>query len=729
MAEFDTVVHLTGTVVDTEGKGVAGVSVTNAELVTQTGEDGAFEIEVRTGVHRILMVTVPSGYASVDGFARRLSGEVADGITFTLRRLEDAGERFAVAHITDLHVQASEDGEAGKLRDGYVSADNLAADLAAIKEELAPDFVLATGDLTEGGSTAQLRTYRATADASGLSIYAGFGMHDANDMLWHRPGDPLEPGGEINDYLAGSAVANTLTGYFETIVGPTYYSFDRGDWHFVHYPNEHYAFSLYDQVRKERWLDADLALAEGRPVVIGTHMPPRLEWLERVSARGVRLVLHGHVHSSKVYRYRDILIASTPALGWGGLETNPRGYRAIGFDGARFDMELRSVGERAVSAKPPRALATGAGDAPNLRLAWETELPAHTHRAAPVPFEDDLLVSLQDEDEGVDSGVCRVRREDGSIVWYRRTDSAVRGSVAVAGDGALFAMSFCGRLSRLEATTGETVWDTDTPGFPERFTATTPVVADGAVYIGAKSGYGAYDVGTGQELWFRRFSGTLDLPADHIGDKWGSYYKPVIFGELLITLVSRRSLMALQRATGRIVWERPLPNCQDYWASPLLAGERVISSGESEHMLAVRAGDGVDLWHERVLEDHGFDSDYATGLLVSGDRIYAGACDGDVIACDLDSGQVLWRFRTGPNVLDMAASHRGIRTVLAPPVLYDGRIVVCGVDAVVYMMNPESGECEAQTPFEAPITAPPIAVDDGLYVATWDGTLRRFGQE
>jgi hypothetical protein len=98
---------------------------------------------------------------------------------------------------------------------------------------------------------------------------------------------------------------------------------------------------------------------------------------------------------------------------------------------------------------------------------------------------------------------------------------------------------------------------------------------------------------------------------------------------------------------------RPLPDCQDYWASPVLVGDLVVSGGESEHMLVV----------------------------------------------------------------------------LALPVFYAGRVVACGVDAVLYLLNAETGVCEAQTPFDAPITAAPVVLDDGLCVATWDGRLRRFSVE
>ena len=391
-------------------------------------------------------------------------------------------------------------------------------------------------------------------------------------------------------------------------------------------------------------------------------------------------------------------------------------------------MELRAAGGRSKgrSQEAPAAgvpAAARAGSA--LRPIWETRLPALVHRAAPVLCEGGLIVSLKDDDDGRESGVCRVDLDDGSIVWHCRTDSAIRNSVAVA-DGALFAMSNCGRLSGLDAATGKLLWHADTPGFPERWMAGSPAVADGVVYAGAKSGYGAHDARTGEPLWFRRFSGTLDLTADPTGDKWGAWFTPIVYGGLLISLVPRRALTALDRKSGRIVWEHALPDSQDWWASPILVGDTVVSGGEPNHLLAVRALDGDVVFDERVLDESAAAGNCVTGLTVEGGRLYAGSGDGKVIACDLATGEVKWEFRTGGAMLDMAPQRRDAGTVLAPPVLYGGRVVACGVDGVMYQLNADSGDCEGTMGFASPITAAPVPLEDGISVVTWDGVLRRF---
>ena len=732
-----TIIYLRGTVVDSVGKGIEGVAVSNGELIERTDAAGAYEIEAQPGIHRFLTVTCPEGFRPTDSHFRRIRRVENETFHFELTPLGEPCSRFAAAHITDLHLITEEDWHRQGPGSNLASPDILAGDIAEVEQVLSPAFMLVTGDLTNVGSIAELEAFRAVAEAAATPIHLGFGGHDANVLQARTPGRRVEDDSEVRDWLDDSNAGVTLTGYFERILGPTHYSFDYGSWHFVLYPNEEYEFSVYDQLRKERWLEADLAMQPaGRPIVVGVHMPPRTDLLERLAKYDVRLVLHGHTHTSRAFRHRDVVVASTPPLCWGGSSTDPRGFRALHFDGGRFDMELRAAGGRSKDRSKDRSEGPSKGGleggskeaapASALRPIWETRLPARVHRAAPVLCEGGLLVSLQDDDDGSQSGVCRVDLDDGSIVWHLRTDSAIRNSVA-AEDGALFAMSDCGRLWSLDAETGEALWHADTPGFPERWMAGSPAVAGGVVYAGAKSGYGAHDARTGEPLWFRRFSGTLDLIADPTGDKWGAWFTPIVYGELLICLVPRRALTALDRKSGRIVWEHALPVSQDWWASPILVGDTVVSGGEPNHLLAVRAKDGGVVFDEPVLDESAVANNYVTGLTAEGPLLYAGSGDGKVIACDLATGKVKWEFRTGEALLDMAPQRRGASTVLAPPVLYGGRVVACGVDGVMYQLNADSGDCEETMRFASPITAAPVPLEDGIIAVTWDGVLRRFG--
>jgi outer membrane protein assembly factor BamB len=264
------------------------------------------------------------------------------------------------------------------------------------------------------------------------------------------------------------------------------------------------------------------------------------------------------------------------------------------------------------------------------------------------------------------------------------------------------------------------------------------VVGGDTVYVGAKSGYAAYDLATGGQRWVTRFTGTRDLIADEVGDKWGSYASPVLCGDLLVAFVPRRALVAMNREYGRIVWERELQGTQDWWAAPVavpdkrpegLCGDLLVSGGDDGKMILLKPDSGEALWHREVIPGKPYAANYVTGLAVEGERVFAGTVDGQVLCCSLETGEILWRFQSGENLLDMAAHHRGISTVLAPPLVYRDRVIGCGVDGGLYTLDPASGQCVSRTQFDAPISAAPCILDDGLSVATWDGRLYRFAAD
>ena len=722
-------------------RGLAGVPVSNGELITRTAADGSFQLEFGPEVHRYLTVTTPDGYRPGAGCWRRLplaGGEAVSGADFALEaEPPSVRDRFLFAHVTDPHVGTHDEAAQRPPGHGMADPDEFAACIEAIEQdgrEREPGlaFMLATGDLTDYGTPAQLRAYRSVADAAATPILPGIGAHDTNHLL-HGMGAGewrARRTGRMN-WLADSSLGLTCTDDYERMCGPTHYSFDFGGCHFVMVSNESFLFSAYDWIRVQRWLDSDLALQPpGRPIVIGTHMPPTRAWLDQVTGHHVVLVLHGHTHASKAFRYRGALILSTPSVSFGDSAAGPRGYRLLSCDGGRFTSELRPLRTRMPRRSSPAALA-------GLRVAWRRRLPGNAHRGSPFVVGEGadagVLVPLQDENEVQRCGVCRVRLSDGAVRWHTRSDASVRAGITGGPDGSCFAVSLTGRLLCIDRESGEERWHTDTPGHPGRWVAVTPAydAARGLVAVGAKSGYGAYDAATGAERWFTRLSGTRDLTADPVGDKWGHFGQPIIHEGLLIAFVPRRSLMGLRLDDGRIAWEYALTGTQDWWSTPVAIGNRVISGGEPDELVMVEAVSGAEVWRRDVLGPTDFDVNYVSGITVAGDRAFLGALDGRALCVSPDTGEVLWQMRTGIGVLELAAHQRRIASVIAPPVYVDrgplsGRVLICGMDAVLYLLDQRTGGVVDRAILSAPVTAPPVPTGDGLLIATYDGILTRF---
>ena len=143
---------------------------------------------------------------------------------------------------------------------------------------------------------------------------------------------------------------------------------------------------------------------------------------------------------------------------------------------------------------------------------------------------------------------------------------------------------------------GEVLWSSDLWGFPQRWMATSPLVANGMVFVGAKAGYCAFDAATGERRWESRLSGTRDLMGDPVGDKFGAYLTLLAFDELVVALVPRRSLLALDCSTCRIVWEEPIPGSQDFWPASVLRDDRIVSASTPGHLIALRPASGEFIW-------------------------------------------------------------------------------------------------------------------------------------
>ena len=155
-----------GQVVDRlDGRPLAGVVVSDGLAVTLTADDGTFSVPERDDVE-FVWVTVPSQYqALTPGWFADVREDVgAAALRFALEPRAApprAGCRFV--QVTDLHVSVDEGArlrpliEAGVVAPpgvdvtGDTTAAALRADLETIVARVAPDFIVATGDLADYG--------------------------------------------------------------------------------------------------------------------------------------------------------------------------------------------------------------------------------------------------------------------------------------------------------------------------------------------------------------------------------------------------------------------------------------------------------------------------------------------------------------------------------------------------------------------------------------------------
>jgi len=595
-----------------------------------------------------------------------------------------------LAQFTDTHVVG-----AGQ----RVSATELSQALTDLVEEATPDLLVASGDLTNLGAPEELAELQAGLADVQTPLFLMFGGHDGNA---ERRVEGNEP---------------PWTRNWEARFGPTYYSFDWGGRHIVLWPNEEGFFAPEERERKRRWLEADLALhAHRRTTILVTHQPPPAAFVDDMDSLGVDLILHGHWHSVKVHSRGGVTVAATPPLCFGGIDTSPRGYRLVewGEPARPISTRLAALGSDRLTPRIPEVV----GD---FRLAWARDMMKSgmmksgmtagesrlSHRASPLVAGDRLYLAGSRETSGA---VRCLSLATGETRWSASMEAPVRNTPRMAGDRVL-ALAMTGALYCLDAD-GRVEWRTEIAGHPDRWLYTSPVVGDGVIYAGGKSGLGAYDLATGEARWY--------TPID-ASDAWSSYASPILTPGLVLQLVARRGIVALAQTDGAILWEAPL-DVEYQYAEPVLLDGDLITGGTRSHLARLRVSDGDLVWHLDVLEGQ-----YAAALSVDDQRIYTASPSGFVQAFDPASGEQQWRLQTGTDLLDMTPYARGVHSVLAAPTRVGSALLVGANDGILRVVDPATGAVRAQADFGTPLTSAPVALDGGGFVLlTWDGRVLRY---
>jgi 3',5'-cyclic AMP phosphodiesterase CpdA len=238
----------------------------------------------------------------------------------------------------------------------------------ALKEiaALRPSFVVATGDLVLDANRASYEAvarrtelYRSATASMAVPVYQTIGNHELR-------GIGLEDFSEQDPEYG--------IGLFETAFGPTYYSFDRGGFHFAVLDTHRPAPSqddprnwVWNRMRDEvkHWLRRDLEAHRDRVKVVVNHEPffASPEWpfeSEELATYvasdegifgeyGVAYTLSGHVHSNGIERGEPTThISAGPLFGFGWYlppDLYPRGYRLYYARGGELYGAWKRTGE------------------------------------------------------------------------------------------------------------------------------------------------------------------------------------------------------------------------------------------------------------------------------------------------------------------------------------------------------------------------------------------------
>ena len=267
---------------------------------------------------------------------------------------------------------------------------------------------------------------------------------------------------------------------------------------------------------------------------------------------------------------------------------------------------------------------------------------------------------------------------------------------------------------------GHIIWDTITAsgtsedrysGFlrDHGYATSTPASDGRQIYVFyGKSGVLAFDM-AGQEVW------KTDVGNGSAKNNWGSGSSPVLFGDLVIVnaAAESKSVIGLDKKTGKQVWRADAPNIYGSWSTPVLVD---VPGGKTELVLSAPyelwgfdPANGNFLWYADGIAD-----DTICGSVVARDGIvYAvGGRGGSAVAVraggrdDATQKQTVWK--------------KQLSSYVPSPVLYGDRIFSVNERGVLGCLAAKDGESlfQKRLPDAGGIYASPVVADSKLFIVT-----------
>lgn len=238
-----------------QGKGMAGVVVTNGIDCVETSKDGSYALP-EDAYARFVYISTPSGYLSERNrsmplFYKRIEEGKQDGYDFNITKnpLNDNRHVFVVQADAQMNTE-----------DQVKQYGNFLDDLqqhVASYEGRTELFGIDCGDI--GWDIPEIYpSYITAANKLDFPIYRAIGNHD---MTY------------------GGRTFETSYSTFEKYFGPAWYSFNKGKAHYVvldncFYVDRNYQYIGYIDERTFRWLEQDLArVKKGSLVFVVMHIP------------------------------------------------------------------------------------------------------------------------------------------------------------------------------------------------------------------------------------------------------------------------------------------------------------------------------------------------------------------------------------------------------------------------------------------------------------------------
>lgn len=519
---------------------------------------------------------------------------------------------FRFAFISDTHI-GSPNGSAEEDLRRTVADINQMTDIA---------FVVLTGDITELGTTEEIKTARAILDELKVPYYIIPGNHDTG---WSESG----------------GVA------FAAIFGYDKFSFTYNGIRFIGCASGPYVRMSDGHVPRDavNWLEKELStLKPDQPVIFLNHYPLDngldnwYEVIDRLKQKNTIAALCGHGHANRAMNFEGI-----PAvMGRSNLRVKAEtgGYNLV---------DVRSDSIIFAERWPGRqTLASWTG----LKIEKHLYQPSPEHLRPSYAVNDSFRQVKAVWKYSAEANIISTPATDGKLVffgnslgnitaldirtgkkkWQFQTGGAVFSSPAVdqqrmvvgSGDGYVYCF---------ETTKGRLVWKYKA----DAAVLGSPLIKDGIVYVGGSDHcFRALELVSGKEIW--RFIG-LEGPVMSL---------PVITGNQVLFGAWDRNLYALDRKTGKLNWKwnngSTVRNYSPAACIPVIRDDVVYIVAPDRYLTAIDLATGTTLWrnNEATVRE-------SIGISADGKWVYGKTMNDFVVAfpTSREKQSVAWKINCG----------------------------------------------------------------------------------
>ena len=322
--------------------------------------------------------------------------------------------------------------------------------------------------------------------------------------------------------------------------------------------------------------------------------------------------------------------------------------------------------------------------------------------------------------------VSAIDAKSGQVIWDSNLEPTRReeregfgGGLALA-DGKLYVTSGYRFMAQLDAATGAVDWRSET----EQPIHAAPTVTAGRVMaVALDNTLLTYDAATGAPSWTYQ---ALSEPARILGAS-----SPAVSGDTVVASFSSGELVALRSGNGNDLWNEGLSRAsrtnalseiRDIVGRPVIYRGDVYAVSHSGAFAAVDLRTGAPRWTLPV-----------TGVTTpwpAGDVVFVVSKAGEVICISRESGQVYWIRDLNEDVEQRKTGGIfGIGGTIAPkplwtsPLLASNKLVVASSSGEMAVLNPKTGEVERRLNLGGSVLVDPIAVGGMIYVATDNAQL------